>query len=242
MLLSIGYDLSSVFREGVCRENLDFNSLRVDMKEVERRINQAFYVDLFLAITNMEGVQPRNEFELAQRNQERLLQLGPVLERLHGEFLSRVIDRCFLQCVQADILPQPIPRELSEKELKIKFVSTLAMAQRAVATGSINELYSFASGLAKSGWPEALKKVDALQGVDEYASATGVIPSLVKSDDQVAEEIRAEQELAQRAQQMQFAGAMADAAGKVAKVSTEPGTLTGDFAAAARERAGAAGG
>lgn len=212
--------------------------LRQDMNAVEMRIKEAFYVDLFLAITNMEGIQPRNEFEIAQRNQERLLQLGPVLERLHGEFLVNVIDRIFYQCVEAGILPQPIPQALQDKDLKIKFVSTLAMAQKAVATGSINELYSFASGLAKSGWPEALKKVDALQGVDEYAAATGVLPNLVKTDEQVQKEIQAEQQMQQRMQMMQFAQAGAKAAKDMSGVSMEPNSLTGAVAEKAKQQMG----
>ena len=66
-----------------------------DIDKTERRIQDSFYLDLFFAITNMEGIQPKNQLELAQRNEERLLQLGPVLEQLHGEFLDKLIDRTF---------------------------------------------------------------------------------------------------------------------------------------------------
>lgn len=213
--------------------------LRQDMDSVERRIHQAFYVDLFLAITNMEGIQPRNEFELAQRNQERLLQLGPVLERLHGEFLSKVIDRIFDQCVRADILPKPIPNELLGEDLKIQFVSTLAMAQRAVATGAINQIFSFAAGLAKSGWPEAIAKLDGMQAVDEFATATGSIPTLLVPDDVAQQKIAAEQQAKQMAQNLEAAKVMSEAARNASGVDVgDESTLTGALTKSARERAG----
>src|SRR3546814_5846196 len=58
---------------------------------------------------------------LMQRNEERLLQLGPVLERLHGEFLDQLINRTFNQCVRAGILPEA-PAELAGQSLKVNYI------------------------------------------------------------------------------------------------------------------------
>ena len=81
----------------------------------------------------MQGIQPRNEEELLQRNEERLLQLGPPLERVHGEFLSRMVTRTFNQAVNAGIIP-PAPEIIQRRNLEVRFISSLAMAQRSVAT------------------------------------------------------------------------------------------------------------
>jgi hypothetical protein len=43
----------------------------------------------------MEGVQPRNELEIIERKGEKLIQLGPVLERFENEALDPAIERCF---------------------------------------------------------------------------------------------------------------------------------------------------
>ena len=179
-----------------------------DLKRHEARIDDAFYVGLFLAISNMDGIQPRNEFELNQRNQERLLQVGPVLERMHGEFLSPMIDNTFDQCVAAGILP-PAPQELEGQPLRVEYISTLAQAQRAVAAGSLNGLASFTAGLIKSGWTQAGDKVDPDQLIDEFATVTGVPPRVVVSDDnvKVIREQRAKAEEAQRRLAMAQAGA-----------------------------------
>lgn len=180
--------------------NPQIGELRIDIDAVERRIDTAFYVDLFLAISNMEGVQPKNQLELTQRNQERLLMLGPVLERLHNEFLNQLIDRAFNQCLRAGILP-PAPEELQGKELKVNYVSSLAMAQRSVATGGIEHLLAFAGSVAALN-PGVLHKIDFDQAVDEMADAIGVPPKIIRSDEEVAD-MRAE-EAKKAAQQEQM--------------------------------------
>ena len=173
--------------------------LRVDMEAVEKRIEKAFFNDLFFAITQMEGIQPRNELDLTQRNEERLTQLGPVLESLQGNFSSLVIDRIFDQTIKANILP-PAPPELEGSPLRVRFISTLAMAQRAVVTQDIERLSVFTSGLAEV-WPQVVDKIDADQAIDEYSRAIGIPPKVVRSDEdvEVIREQRAEQEEQQRA-------------------------------------------
>lgn len=197
-----------------------------DIDRTEKRIERAFYVDMFLAISNMDGIQPRNEFELSQRNQERLLQIGPALEQFHGEFLNRLIDRTFDQLVKAKVLPPP-PPELAGSPLKVTYISTLAMAQRAVATGGIDRLSAFVGGLAKVGYTGALDKFDADQAIDEYANVIGVPPRLVVPDDIVAQR-RAER---QKQEQAMMAAEMAQSAANTAKMAsdaktTEPSMLT----------------
>lgn len=159
--------------------------LRMDIKEVQRRIDYLFYVDLFLAITEMEGIQPRNELDLMQRNEERLLQIGPVLERIHGELAGPLIDRTFNQALRAGILPPP-PQELQGQPLKVEYISSLAQAQRAVAAGSITRMATFVTGLAAGGFAGALDKFDADQAVDEMGAAIGVNPRLIVPDEVVA--------------------------------------------------------
>ena len=177
--------------------------LVLDIEKVEKRIDKAFFVDLFLAISDMEGIQPRNMLELTQRNEEKLVQLGPVLGRVHGEFLEGLIDRTFDQIVAADILPEP-PREIRGQELKVRFISVLAMAQNAIATGNIDRLAAFTTGLAGAGYESVLDKFDADQAVDEYGHLIGAPPRLVVPDGQVAEirEQRAQQLQQQRQQDM----------------------------------------
>lgn len=204
--------------------NPPFGELSQDMQRVERRIDEAFYVDLFLAITNMEGIQPKNQFELAQRDQERLLQLGPVLERLHNEFAGLMITRLFNQLVRADLLKGGLapPPELAGVDLKISYISTLAMAQRAVASRAIDDMAAFVSGLMAAGMTDAADKFDYDQAIDERAAVTGVPPRLIVPDEIVVQKRQKREQQAQQAQQL----AMAQSAATTGKTLAD--TQTGD--------------
>ena len=192
------------------------NDVMMDIEKVEGRINEAFHVDLFQAITAMEGIQPRNQLELMQRHQERLMRLGPMLERQHGDFLNPLVNRTYGQMERAGLLP-PAPNVLDGRPLKVKYVSTLAMAQQATTTGNIDRLVAFVAALAQSGYPQVLDKFDADQAVDEYSQLIGAPPRLVVSDEQVAE-VRAQRA---RVQQAQTAMEMGQGAANIAKMAGE---------------------
>lgn len=207
--------------------NPQLQEMRVDIEAIEMRIEKAYFNDLFLAISNMEGIQPRNQLDIIQRNEERLLQLGPVLEQLQGEFLDPLIDRVFNQASRADILPPP-PDGVEGTSLRIKYISTLAMAQRAVATQNIDRMVQFAGGLMQMGFPDAGMKVDALQAVDEYAKAIGAPPTVIVPDEVVQQKLAAQQQQQQQAQQLEAAqqGANVAKMASEAKLSEDESLLT----------------
>lgn len=177
---------------------LSIGEIMADIEKVERRIEQAFFADLFNAISNMQGIQPRNQEELLQRNEERLLQLGPVLERVHGEFLARMVERTDAQAERAGIMP-PLPQELVDSKVEVRFISSLALAQKAVATGSIERLVGF-TAQAAAAWPQVLDKVDIDQAVDEFGDAIGAPARLIVPDDEVQKKREADAQKAAEAQ------------------------------------------
>ncbi|KKK74439.1 hypothetical protein LCGC14_2883770 [marine sediment metagenome] len=113
------------------------------------------------------------------------------------------------------------PPELRGKELRVKFISSLAQAQNAVATGNIDRLAAFVGGLSGTpGYEDVTDKFDADQAVDEYGHLIGAPAKLVVPDDKVAErrQIRAEQLEQQRQQEVQLELAKA-AAGPAANLA-----------------------
>lgn len=172
--------------------NLRISELGADIREVQERINQTFFADLFMLLSNLEGVQPRNQLELTQRNEEKLLQLGPVLENIYNAQLGPVIDRTFEIMSRRGMLPPP-PLELQGQDLKVEYISMLAQAQKAVATGGLERGAAFVGQLAAVK-PDVLDKFDADQAVDEYFDMLGVPPSVVVPDERVAEIRQARQE------------------------------------------------
>lgn len=169
---------------------ISLSDLREDIRDVQGRLNQYFYADLFLMLSNMEGIQPRNVMEIAERKEEKLLALGPVLENIYNGQLGPVIDRTSNILNRLGELPPP-PRELQELQrrngsdpIKTEYVSILAQAQKAVATGAIERFSGFVGQLAAAK-PDVLDKFDADEAVDQYGDALGVPPSIVVSDDKV---------------------------------------------------------
>lgn len=189
--------------------NLNLQHLMGDIQDVRERIRSAYYADLFMMLANdtRSGITAT---EVAERHEEKLLMLGPVLERLHNELLAPMIDLAFNYAVEAKILPDA-PPEMEGMELDVQFISVLAQAQRAVAAGGVDRLLGTVGNLAALK-PEVLDKVDFDQVVDDYAEMYGVNPKIIVTDEKVAA-LRAERAQAMAAQQQAAAmPAVVDAA------------------------------
>jgi len=208
--------------EALYSVNLPLGQLIDDMDRVERRIEAAFFVDLFLAISSMEGIQPRNELELSERNAERLLQLGPVLERVHGEFLDPLISRTFNQMVRADLVPPP-PEEIAGQPLEVNYISSLALAQRAVDTRPIERTAQFVAGLVDSNLSDG-KVFNGDAAVKKFAQLNGTPPDVITPDDVMADERAFEAQQAQMQNSSEITEQLSRAAASASQVDLNKNT------------------
>jgi hypothetical protein len=195
----------------------DLGAMMAVNDQAEDRIKRAFYEDLFLMLANSDRRQITAR-EVAEKQEEKLLMLGPVLERLHTELLDPLIDRTFSILQSTGVLPPP-PPELQGKDLGVEYVSILAQAQRMVAVGGIERLTGFTAQIAQT-WPEARHKIDPMQTIDEYAEAMGVNPRIVQADDKANSAVAAEQQAQQAQQAQQMAGEMAQTAKTASEADT----------------------
>lgn len=175
-----------------------------DLNEVKERVKSAFYYDLFLMISQLDTV--RTATEVDARREEKLIQLGPVLERFENEVLDVAIIRVFNILIRANeasqfqVLP-PIPKELKGKHILPEYVSMLAQAQRSAMTAGMERLASFAGSVSAVN-PGVLDNIDFDEMIDEYADLLGVPAKLIVPYAKVLQ-IRS-----QRAKQQQQAAAM----------------------------------
>lgn len=205
--------------------NLDLADLLADIQDVRARIDSMFYADMFLMLANDRQGQ-MTATEVAERHEEKLLMIGPTLERLHNEMLSPMIDITFDHMFDAQLLP-PIPEELRGIELEVEFVSVLAQAQRAIGINSIDRFVIGLTNVAAAK-PEVLDRLDGDEWVDAYGDALGVNPRIIVPKE-VAESLRAERAKQQAAQQQMAAIEQGAAAAKdlaAAPTSGEPTALT----------------
>tara|TARA_R110000787_G_scaffold139718_3_gene253389 strand:+ start:3913 stop:5604 length:1692 start_codon:yes stop_codon:yes gene_type:complete len=176
--------------------NLNLQHLLMDIQDVRQRINGSFYADLFLMLANATDTR-MTATEVAERHEEKLLMLGPVLERLHNELLDPLIDITFDRMIEANLIP-PAPEELQGKDLNVEFVSMLAQAQRAIGTNSIDR-YVNNMGMVAQMKPEVLDKFNSDRWADQYADMLGIDPNLIVGDESVAQlrQARADAQAAQ---------------------------------------------
>lgn len=157
--------------------------LEYKIERVEKAIKDGFFNNIFLMISN-SSEDIKTAYQVARMMEEKYSVLGPVIERSQ-KMLGQLIQLTFAYALDAGLIPEA-PPELQGTELKIEYISILAQAQKIAGLQSINETMAFVS-TASQIWPEARFKFDALQAVDEVAEVNGTPPSVIRSDDAVAE-------------------------------------------------------
>lgn len=197
--------------------NLRLDHLLADIQDVRERINGSFYADLFLMLANNTNTT-MTATEVAERHEEKLLMLGPVLERMHNEILDPLIEMAFARMVEANIIPPP-PQELQDIELNVEFVSMLAQAQRAIATNGVDRFVGNLGAIAGFK-PDVLDKFDSDRWADAYADMLGIDPELIVPGDKVALIRKARAKAMQEAAQNEQMNMAADTAQKLGKVDT----------------------
>jgi hypothetical protein len=204
---------------------LDIRNLGLDIQDIRGRIHGAFFSDVFTMISQQDGRMTATE--VMERHEEKMLMLGPVVERLNNELLDPLVETVFERLLSAGALPPP-PEELQGTDLNIEYVSILAQAQKMAVVNSVDRLVG-SIGQISAIKPEALDRFDADYYVEMMADKLGVDPKLIVSAENAAL-VRQ-----QRAQQMQIAQQQAaiqqsaEMAAKVGALPTQPGTMAGDF-------------
>ena len=203
---------------------INLNYLLEDIRDVRDRIRGCFFADLFLMLANQTDTR-MTATEVAERHEEKLLMLGPVLERLQNELLDPLIENTFDAIIDAGITPPP-PEELQGRPLNVDLIGMLAQAQRAVGTNSIDRFVGNLGAVAEFK-PEVLDRFNADRWVEIYSDSLGLDPQIVVPEDQ-AKAIREQRAQAKaQAQQAALAEQQATTAAKLASAKTDqPNALT----------------
>ncbi|MCR5564006.1 MAG: head-tail connector protein [Desulfovibrio sp.] len=181
------------------------------IKNVQQKVHDGLFADLFKMLI-MDDRRQITATEIEAREREKLILLGPVVDRLDREFLSPLIKRTFSLMMQYDFLPEP-PETIAGADLKVEFVSVMAQAQKLVSTSPLDQTMVFVSGLAK-GAPDVLDNINTDVAVRMYADKLGAPASLLRSEEEV-EVIRKQRAEAQQmaAQEQQTAQGVANMEG-----------------------------
>ena len=190
------------------------------MTDLRERIRTTFFLDQL----QFQGAPRMTATEVIERTERTLRLLGPTLGRLQSEFLGPMIERIYGVLSRGGRLPEP-PQSVAEQELRIEYVSPLARAQRQSETQGIMRTLEFIGPIAGMD-PQAAQVIKGADTVRHIAELNGVPPMLLKSNEELMEEAKAQQE-AQAAQQQMMQGAqvmdMMQKGANVAKTAGDAG-------------------
>lgn len=186
--------------------NLNLADVNATLEQYKNDVRRALYVDLFMMLTQQDGSQMTAR-EVAERHEEKMLALGPVLESLEWELLIPAIERIFDIMQDAGLIPEP-PEEIQGQEIKIEFVSVLAQAQKMMGLSSLEQSLAFAVQIAQAD-PTILDVVDTEKALRRYVDMVGAPADLLHKEEEV-QKIRQERQ-AQQAQAATIEQAQAEA-------------------------------
>lgn len=165
-----------------------------DIHEVQDRIRKIFFADVFLMISQYEPKSGVTATEMAGRQQEAMLMMGPMLERFQNEFLTPAVNRIFAIMMRAGLFPPP-PDSMKGKFVAVEYMSILSQAQKGTITTAL-ERFSAQVGNWAAAQPQVLDNVDFDAMADTYADALGVDPTIIVDQNKVKQlrDARAQQQ------------------------------------------------
>lgn len=188
--------------------------ITADIQQVAERVKEALFVKLFMAISQMEGVQPRNELELTKRDLERLQELGPVIDLAEKE-IDAILMRVINIILRRRMLP-PMPASMQRVPLKITYVSILRLAQRAAESVAMKDVFQTGGAMSAAakaaGVPDPLRTINLDKAFRHYADLNGFPGTLFYTDGEVAQHDQIREQEARAQQAPQQLGPMVDAA------------------------------
>lgn len=187
----------------------DISGLLEDIHETQERIREAFFVDLFQMFTTMDRRQITAE-EISRRYEEKVIMLGPTLERLDNELLGVVVDIIFYDMLDGGLIP-PAPEMIAGQGLQVEYVSMLHQAQKAIGIQVLERTIGFVGTLGQIK-PESIDKIDADKMVDEFALQVGIKPDIIIDTKKLEAKRKQDAQAAQMAAEAPVAESMANSA------------------------------
>lgn len=178
----------------------EIREMMEDIREVQTRVKSGFFNDLFLMLA--QQTKDMTAYEVAQRQQEKLQVLGPVIERFQNEGASPAIKRIYGILARKGLLPV-LPQSLKGVPIQIEYISMLTLAQRAASTAGIERVEAMMGRVAALD-PDIMDNIDQDEMITEYGEQMTVPHKIFRDKAQVAAIRQQKQQAKQQAAQMQM--------------------------------------
>ncbi len=191
------------------------------MDREEMKIQKAFFADR-LSLPDQDRMTAT---EIIERRQQGLMVISPVLSRLYSEWLNPIIERTFRWMSARGLLAE-MPSALLETNMKINYVSPMAISRRASITQSFMQAMSAAQILVQIN-PEIMMNLDLDAVFRSLMTQNNVDPSFLNSEQEVAQTRQQMAEQQQAQQQLAMAQQAASAAKDAGSAASDLGALGG---------------
>lgn len=204
--------------------------IRQDQNDLRDIIDDATYARLFMLMSRLgDSSADRTVPEIVAREEEKLTQLGPTIERTNNEKLSPALDRAFDIASRNEMLPPP-PPELEGMPLELDFTSILAQAQKMIGLQQTERATGFV-GQVETAFPGsgAGDNIDTDKLIADYWERSGAPPEAMR-DPKDRDAMRAsraqQQQAAQTAAQMPDLKAGAEGVKALAETPVQGGAAS----------------
>lgn len=197
------------------------------MDEEKEEIDRFFFVNLFLMLMQLGSQgEKMTATEVAERQQEKIMMMGPALHKLDEEMLTPLLEIIFTVANDNGLVPPP-PPGIEGLEIEIEYTSILAQAQKAAGITNIERVLALVPSIAAIN-PSILDIYDVDEMGRQINDMAGAPAKIVLSPEKIKQVRAFRQQKEQAIMAMQAANSGADTAAKLASAKTdEPSALTG---------------
>ena len=186
-------------RPGATIETLDipsrFDVANFSEDRLQSSIKAGFFVDL-LQFQSKDGT-PISATEASIRFQTMQKILGPVVSRLHAEFLAPVVMRVYRFLDKAGLIPPMPPALQGNSNIRLLFDGPLSRVQRATDIEGINQFFSILYPIAEVN-RDVIMRVDFDELVETIAEASSLPARILRSREAAQEMIAARNQAEQQ--------------------------------------------
>lgn len=196
----------------------------LEMENQKRRaIQESFFIDLL-----EENKQARmTQMEVAQSEQDRMAKMAPQIGRLQAEGTSRIVTDLYEEVLEEDLIDQP-PAEMSETDIKPVYNSPLARAQRQANAVGFQRFLNSLSAVGQI-YQQVLLVPKPLELVEELRQLEGIPARILRTEEEVNQEIERQQAQEQQAAAVEQTKELASAGKDVSQIIEQGGDLNAIF-------------
>jgi len=179
--------------------NPDIKGLAGLIQQIGTRIGKGLFTDLFLMLSE-NPTQRQTAYEVAQKVQEKMQVLGPVIENLLTESLKPKLKTIYGIMQRKGMLP-PAPDSMKGVPLDLEFISILALAQKASKTGGLERIVALIGNMV-AVYPQVKNILDPEGFVREFSDMLDNPQSILRSPEDVQKLAQQDAQQARQAQKM----------------------------------------